>query len=173
MEWIAIAAALLTGFGTTTLAFFTWRLAGTTKADVEAQWRPMLVPRFHQSAAMPGMRLHGWLGWAEVLDDNEVFLFSFQNIGKGPALKVRGSVAKPPLSATFVPCGALASPVFAVDDRTAFRFPNVAIADNRVRVRVYYADLAGHPQRTDAVYKRVPDGNPEWVVESVEPVSLS
>jgi hypothetical protein len=170
MEWIAIGAALLTGFGTTTLAFFTWRLAGSTRADVEAQWRPLLVPSFHN--AIPGIPTSEWSGWATVTDEN-AFRFSFQNVGKGAALKLTASVADPPSSTThFISCGPLRSPVLAVEKTAVFEREHATIADNRIRVRVDYADLAGNPQHTVAVYLRVPDAHPDWVVESVEP-SLS
>src|ERR1700733_11155886 len=122
MAWIAIAAALLTGAGTLTLAFFTWRLARSTKLDVEAQWRPLLVPCFHHRPAVSDVpmalqvRLGGWSGWAN-LSVLGAFEFAFENVGKGAALDVRGFVSNPAGKVVlFGQCGPLWSPVIAVTE---------------------------------------------------------
>jgi hypothetical protein len=158
MGWIAIAAEGLAGLGTLLLAFFTWRLARTTRLDVEAQWRPLLVPcKIEQPSR-----------WADLTDDGE-FVFGVENVGKGAALGVIGSVADPPHDGgyAYLACDPLSSPVVAVGSRVAFRRPRAAIAENKMRVSVGYEDLAGNPHHTQAVYRRIND-NQTWRVESVD-----
>jgi hypothetical protein len=168
---IVIVAEIAVAVGTIGLAIFTARLAHSTRKDIEAQWRPLLVPCFHNAIPRAGIATTGWFGWASLTPEG-AFLFSFQNVGKGAALQLKGAVANPPTSTTdFVSLGPLASPILAVEDKAVFRRDRVTIADNRIRVRVDYADLAGNPQHTVAVYRRVVDGTPPWVVESVEPAT--
>jgi hypothetical protein len=166
---IVIVAEIAVAAGTIGLAIFTARLAHSTRKDVEAQWRPLLVPCFHEPDLTRVWAAPDWAGWATVTDGG-AFRFSFQNVGKGAALQLEVSVADPPTSTTnFISCGPLRSPVLAVEKKAVLQHEHATIADNRIRVRVDYADLAGNPQHTVALYEHVPDGLPQWIVESVQP----
>jgi len=164
MEWIAIAAALLTGVGTTSLAFFTWRLARSTKSDVEAQWRPLLVPC---ELERPEQGIPSNVGWADLSDLND-FQFAFKNVGKGAALDVSALVGEQQVRGYFIGCEALWSPVVAVDARADFHHvvDSTTFADNSVDVLILYADLAGNAHQVEAEYTRI-NNNRTWRVDTV------
>lgn len=163
---ILIVAEIAVAVGTIGLAIFTARLAHSTRKDVEAQWRPLLVPCFHN--AIKGKVGSDWTGWAALMEAGP-FRVAFQNVGKGPALDLRVSVADPPTSTTnFISCGPVRSPVLAVEKWAVFGPEEPTFADNCLRVRVDYVDLAGNPQHTEAVYCRDPERGSEWAVKSVK-----
>jgi hypothetical protein len=165
-SWVTIIVGAFSAAGTLTLAFFTWRLAGSTRADVEAQWQPLLVPA--ERIVVDGMGMTTTEGWAE-LTPVEQFLFCFKNIGKGAAIDVRGLTRNGPADIVlYGNCDDLPSPVVAVEGRADFRRVAATIDQNRVRAMVTYEDLAGNSYETTADYVRV-SSNVEWRVEFVVP----
>jgi hypothetical protein len=166
VAWIAIIAEALAAVGTFLLAFFTWRLARSAKLDVEAQWRPLLVPGHWQDAGV-ALLASDW-AWAYLSDLGE-FHFAFENVGKGAALDVRGRVADQSSgnATLFYDCEALSLPIVDVGYSANFHGPG-SLTENHVRVVVEYADLAGNTHSTEAIYLRIND-NLNWRVESTDP----
>jgi len=160
-DWPLFIVECFVALGTLGLAWFTMRLARSTSMDVEAQWRPLLVP----------CQLETWdqgiptqVGWA-ALGGGGAFYFAFKNIGKGAALSMGGEIR----AVSIVGLELLLNPVLGVNEQTAFHGgPINELDDNRVRVRIDYSDLAGNRHRTDATYRRI-NSNLSWQVEKVTP----
>ena len=159
--WVLAVAALLTFAAIGYQALLTRRLAETTRQDVEAQWRPLLVPceRGPEPAA----------GWG-YLSDVGTFDFRMKNIGKGPALVVKGYELNfgIPDGVSWPPCDELVNPVLAVNETAALVRVHARFVDNRLRFQVNYEDLSGWLHTTQVVYRGV-DGGREWLIESVQP----
>ena len=153
--------------GTIGLALFTMLLARSTKADVEAQWRPLLIPC---ELERPEQGIPSKVGWAFLTGDG-VFAFDFANVGKGAALDVRGYVSEQTSAKVRVmhDCEDLWSPVVAVEAHAEFHgHGNITeFADDRLHVLVLYTDLGGKGHQTRATYRRTV--KLAWVVEAVNP----
>ena len=153
--------------GTLSLALFTFLLAQSTKRDVEAQWRPLLVPVSRQDTDASGAAVSGWAYLTDLGD----FRFAFKNVGKGAALDVIGHVSDVmgPEGRMYWQCESLWSPVMAVEAHADFRWATTdALVNNRIRVLVFYSDLAGNAYRTEAEYERL-NNNWTWLVRRVTP----
>jgi hypothetical protein len=173
--WLLAGAGLLTFGAIAYQAFLTRKLAESTKQDVAAQWRPLLVPCRLQgtqiSVARGGMGFDTIeVGWANLADEGE-FHCGFENVGKGPALALAGCELALPISDGkrspyyFNP---LATPVLPIDGKAFFVRTDASVDDNRVRVRIDYTDLAGSAHHTHAVYRRETKGDgTAWFVEKV------
>ena len=167
-DWPLFVVECFVALGTLGLAWFTMRLARSTKLDVEAQWRPLLVPRQLQDATQL-VSMRGATIWAEVAGAN-LFRFCFENVGKGAALDVHGIVAERqfPGIRIYRESDALSSPVIAANGHAFFQRTVKWLDKNRIDVIVEYADLAGNPHRTEATYQREGENAP-WAVTSVNP----
>lgn len=166
------AVAFATLFAIAYQAVETRRLAAATARDVEAQWRPLLVPCERDDDGLPRVGAAGWLN----MSNAGTFDFRLKNVGKGPALAIRGRALVPTVPGGRFACDDLANPVLAVDETVALvqrpaELTNPVI-DNRYRVQVDYTDLSGRPHHTQIVYRWVErdvDIPDEWVIESVAP----
>lgn len=159
-DWPLFAVECFVALGTLGLAFFTMRLARSTKLDVEAQWRPVLVPCEHKDNDFDG---NTWFGWA-YLNDLGDFRFAFKNIGKGAALEIGGEMG----SVSFIDIEELSVPVLGVDQWTLFHggpIRDLHDANNRVEVSVSYYDIASNRHESYAVYRRDDDDAPWQVIE--------
>ncbi len=166
-DWPLFIVECFVAVGTLGLAGFTMLLARSTKADVEAQWRPLLIP---SELERPDIGIPSKMGWAFLTGDG-VFAFDFTNVGKGAALDVRGYLSEQVYANVRIShdCDDLWSPVVAVDAHAEFHGPGniTEFADNRLHVLVLYTDLGGHGHQTQATYRRTE--KMAWVVASVNP----
>ena len=160
--WALFGAALLTFGGIFYQALLTRRVAEATRQDVEAQWRPLLVPA-EQGADDASV----W--WGLLADD--LFSFRMENVGKGPALAIQGYELALPVTdgaLSQFPCNELVSPVLSVNQTVTLRRRNASLDGNRLRFQIDYTDLGGRLYRTWVVYQRV-DAHQAWSVENVTP----
>jgi hypothetical protein len=166
-DWIAIAAQIGVALGTGGLALFTWRLAQSTKRDVEAQWRPLLAPceivdtlRSIGGGTGLGTQVSYVETGAVALTTGGRLRFAVENIGKGPALKVlvweRGQDASG--KDVLHPCPKPKGTVIAVGgtmNLAAYAAPDISA---KVLV-VDYADLAGVHYQLDVIYTKSEEGH--------------
>lgn len=165
--WIAIGGQIGVALGTGALALFTWRLARSTRQDVEAQWRPLLVPyRVHITVSDVASN-----AWADISTDamtGEIYFgFAMENVGRGAALGVSAAeqIWRKDGSNVIVPCDGPRSPVIAVGAATEFFTSKASPDDDRKSVVVEYKDLADHIYRAEVTYEN--DGSYWEVIRSV------
>jgi hypothetical protein len=160
VDWPLFVVECFVALGTLGLAWFTMRLARSTKLDVEAQWRPLLVPCELET---PETGIPTKIGWAD-LGNLDVFTFAFKNTGKGAALDIGGEMG----SVNFIDIEPISNPVLGVDEHAEFHggpIRDLHLANNRIGVNVSYSDLAGNRHETFAVYRRTDDDAPWRVIE--------
>jgi hypothetical protein len=155
----------LVALGTLSLAGFTYLLAQSTKRDVEAQWRPLLVPGQIVDVEAFGERI---MVWAFLADDGD-FRFGVKNVGKGAALDLLAELGL----GAIADCEPPENPVVAVNETTPVHGGRITLEDlhqsnNRVEVTVIYNDLAGNRHETFVVYRRRDDDAP-WEIVEVTP----
>jgi hypothetical protein len=150
--WVAIgtiALALATGV----LGFLTWQLGRASRKDVEAQYRPVLVPADRKDMA-PGWNIKVWdegdvrKGWINVV-----------NAGSGPALELKFFVDAPHrvLEDTW---GALAS-----DDKRYFEF-ELPAETREAKVRFEYSSISGNKYPSKFLVEQMPTGE-RWRIVDV------
>jgi hypothetical protein len=160
-----IIVECLVALGTLGLAWFTMRLAQSTKRDVEAQSRPLLVPGQIAGHDEDGGSI--WL-WAFLADDGS-FRFAVKNVGKGAALDLLAELG----IGGIADCEPPSNPVVGVGETAPVRGGLITLGDlhqanNRVEVTVVYRDLAGNRHETFVVYRR-PDDDAPWANIEVSP----
>jgi hypothetical protein len=114
------------------LARRTSNLAGTSAADLQAQWRPIVVPSFHPVLGDP----------ADYNSSDGTLGVRIRNGGRGPALYLRTELD--PIGPT-ARQGPLAS--LAVGDEQVLRFEGVK-PDSHAQLLLDYRDLAGRAYST-------------------------
>ncbi|WP_405856894.1 hypothetical protein OG407_09615 [Streptomyces sp. NBC_01515] len=143
---VAIGTILLT-FVTGGLAWSTRQLAQETAADLQAQWRPLLLPvgeweeRSGRMITYPlGIRYSG-----------NTLRVRIRNSGRGPALRVQAKLEYEGRRA-FGPADWSSG---ALEDGNIkwLRFEN-ALFEDEATLRITYDDLAGRPHSTESIIKR-------------------
>ena len=135
VDWLAVWTALL--FLTTgVLALVAWRTMEATKRDLEAQWRPILLP--------PTM--------AGVTEEFDNFHLTLVNSGRGPAIRaVVWSEDKQGRGPFHLAAGECRDPVKVPQ-------PYQITANNSARVHVEWEDLTGTPPYFESVLTISRDG---------------
>jgi hypothetical protein len=162
-DWPLFGIECFVAAGTLAMALFTFRLARSTKLDVEAQWRPLLVP-----GEFLGPDNASFLEALYTEDDGD-FQFAVKNVGKGAALDLFAEFGL----GAIADCDPPGNPVVAVNDTTLMHgglitFEDLEQSNGRVEVTVIYRDLAGNRHETFIVYGNRDDGEP-WEVREVTP----
>jgi hypothetical protein len=150
--WVAIGTILLAG-ATGVLGFLTWQLGLASRKDVEAQWRPVLVPSDRAGFDI-GWHLKVWdegdkrLGWLNVT-----------NAGSGPALEMSFFVDAPHRTTTDT-WGALAS-----GDRRYFEF-ELPPGTREASCRFEYRSISGKTYPSKFLIEAMPTGE-RWRIVDV------
>jgi hypothetical protein len=135
--WEALVALGTLGLGAATfwLGWHTRNLARSSAAELQAQWRPIVLP----ATSSPEQLTPDRIG----LGDGGRLQVAIRNAGRGPALFVRTEL-DPGAGAT-AEHGAIAA--MAVGDLRFLTFQGVQ-RDQHVQLLVDYRDLAGRPYST-------------------------
>lgn len=151
--WVAIGTILL-AMATGVLGFLTWRLGAASRKDVEAQWRPVIVPS-DRVGMDPGWNLavsadegDTRTGWINVI-----------NAGSGPALEMKFYVDAPDRTTSDF-WGALAS-----NDRRYFEF-ELPAGTREATCRFEYQSISGNTYPSKFLIEAMPTGE-RWRIVDV------
>jgi hypothetical protein len=153
-SWVAIGTILL-ALATGGLGFLTWQLGRASRRDVEAQWRPVLVP-----SDRVGMDP----GWNLAVSDSEdgskrIGWINVINAGSGPALELKFYVDAPHRMTTDT-WGALAS-----NDKRYFEF-ELPPGTTEASCRFEYQSISGNVYPSKFLIEAMPAG-PRWRIADV------
>lgn len=152
--WVAIGTILL-AVATGVLGFLTWQLGRASRKDVEAQWRPVLVP---------SDRLGMETGWNLAVTDSHdgdkrIGWINVINAGSGPALELKFFVDAPHRTTTDT-WGALAS-----NDKRYFEF-ELPAGTTQASCRFEYQSISGNVYPSKFFIEAMPTGT-RWRIVDV------
>jgi hypothetical protein len=150
--WVAVGTIML-ALATGALGFLTWQLGLASRKDVEAQWRPVLVPADRAGFDI-GWHLKVWddedmrRGWLNVI-----------NAGSGPALELSFFVDCPERTTTDT-WGALAG-----GDRRYFEF-EMPPGTTQASCRFEYLSISGKMYPSKFLIEAMPNSD-RWRIVDV------